>query len=82
MVGNQMLTLLSNTTTNLSLTDMGDRLQGLRWEVVRKLKAAVESVHHRAGITAKIARLRCRVLLNTDLHHGRTYEERKIVRYA
>jgi glycosyltransferase involved in cell wall biosynthesis len=77
MVGNQMLTLLSNMTTNLNLTDMETGYKAFRLEVVRKLELRSNRFTIEPEMTAKVARLRCRVYEVPISYHGRTYEEGK-----
>jgi glycosyltransferase involved in cell wall biosynthesis len=77
MVGNQLLTLLSNMTTNLNLTDMETGYKAFRIEVVRKLDLQSNRFTIEPEITAKVARLRCRIYEVPISYHGRTYEEGK-----
>ena len=77
MVGNQLLTLLSNMTTNLNLTDMETGYKAFRLDVVRKLELQSNRFTIEPEITAKVARLRCRIYEVPISYHGRTYEEGK-----
>jgi glycosyltransferase involved in cell wall biosynthesis len=77
MVANQFLTLASNMTTNLNLTDMETGYKVFRAEVVRKLELRSDRFGIEPEITAKVARLRCRVYEVPISYHGRTYEEGK-----
>lgn len=77
MIGNQLLTLASNMTTNLNLSDMETGYKAFRSEVVRKLELRSDRFGIEPEITAKVARMRCRVYEVPISYHGRTYEEGK-----
>jgi glycosyltransferase involved in cell wall biosynthesis len=76
-IGNKMLTLLSNMTTDLNLTDMETGYKAFRLEVVRKLELRSNRFTVEPEITAKVARMRYRVYEVPISYHGRTYEEGK-----
>jgi glycosyltransferase involved in cell wall biosynthesis len=82
MVANKILTLLSNMTTNLNLTDMETGYKALRIEVVRQLFLQSDRFGIEPEITAKVARLGCRVYEVPISYHGRTYEEGKKIRWT
>jgi glycosyltransferase involved in cell wall biosynthesis len=82
MVANTMLTLASNMTTNLNLTDMETGYKALRIEVVRKLELQSDRFGIEPEITAKVARQRCRIYEVPISYHGRTYEEGKKIRWT
>lgn len=77
-LGNAFLTLLSNIFTNLNLTDMETCYKVFRREIIQK-KIQIEE--NRFGfepeITAKIAKLKCRIYEVGISYHGRTYAEGK-----
>ena len=76
MVGNRILTLLSNMATNLNLTDMETCYKMMRSEVVESLDSERGPLRHRAGDDRKdrkgqMARLRGRdLLLRAHLRRG------------
>ena len=76
-VGNSVLTLLSNMITNLNLTDMETGFKAFRREVFAKIKLQENRFGFEPEITAKIAKLRCRIYEVPISYHGRTYEEGK-----
>jgi len=76
-VGNRFLTLLSNALTNLNLTDMEVCYKVFRREVLSKITIEEDRFGFEPEITAKVARLRCRVYEVGISYHGRTYEEGK-----
>jgi glycosyltransferase involved in cell wall biosynthesis len=76
-VGNRFLTLLSNALTNLNLTDMEVCYKVFRREVLEKITIEEDRFGFEPEITAKVARLRCRVYEVGISYSGRTYEEGK-----
>lgn len=76
-VGNRFLTLLSNALTNLNLTDMEVCYKVFRRDVLSRITIEEDRFGFEPEITAKVARLRCRVYEVGISYHGRTYEEGK-----
>jgi glycosyltransferase involved in cell wall biosynthesis len=76
-VGNRLLTLLSNMTTNLNLTDMETCYKMFRREVLRDLRLEEDRFGFEPEFTAKVARNRCRVFEVPISYYGRTYAEGK-----
>jgi glycosyltransferase involved in cell wall biosynthesis len=76
-VGNGLLTLLSNMMTNLNLTDMETCYKAFRRESIQAITIEEKRFGFEPEITAKIARLRCRVFEVGISYYGRTYEEGK-----
>ena len=76
-VGNRILTLLSNVFTNLNLTDMETCYKVFRTEVIRSIRIRQNRFGIEPELTAKIARLRCRVYEVGISYYGRSYEEGK-----
>jgi glycosyltransferase involved in cell wall biosynthesis len=79
MVGNKILTLLSNMCTNLNLTDMETGCKAFRRSVIERLSLKEDRFGFEAEVTAKVAKLGCRVYEVGISYHGRTYEEGKKV---
>ena len=77
MVGNRVLTLLSNMTTNLNLTDMETCYKLFRSEVLRRIVVEENRFGFEPEITAKVARLGVRVYEVGISYSGRTYAEGK-----
>jgi len=77
MVGNRFLTLLSNMTTNLNLSDMETCYKLFRIEVIRRIQVEEERFGFEPEITAKVARLGVRVYEVGISYAGRTYAEGK-----
>ena len=76
-VGNGLLTLMSNMFTNLNLTDMETCYKAFRRELVQSIDIEEERFGFEPEITAKVARLGCRVYEVGIAYHGRTYAEGK-----
>ncbi|MBF0344089.1 MAG: glycosyltransferase family 2 protein [Nitrospirae bacterium] len=76
-VGNGFLTLLSNMFTNLTFTDMETGYKAFKREVIAKIKIEEDRFGVEPEITAKIAKLRCRVYEVGISYFGRTYMEGK-----
>ncbi len=77
MVGNRFLTLLSNMCTNLNLTDMETCYKVFTREVLQQIQIQENRFGFEPEITAKIARLQCRIYEVGISYAGRTYQEGK-----
>jgi glycosyltransferase involved in cell wall biosynthesis len=80
-LGNKFLTLLSNMTTNLNLTDMETCYKVFRSKVIRSIHLKEKRFGFEPEITAKIARLRCRIYEVGISYTGRTYNEGKKINW-
>ena len=78
-VGNGFLTLLSNILTDINLTDMETCYKAFRTSIVKKIKFKEKGFGFEPEVTAKIARLNCRIYEVGISYFGRTYEEGKKV---
>ena len=77
-VGNRFLTLLSNMTTNLNLTDMEVGYKLFRREVIQSIRLREDRFGFEPEVTAKVARIRGIRIYETGIsYRGRTYEEGK-----
>ena len=76
-LGNKFLTTLSNMFTNLNLTDMEVCYKVFRREILQKIKLREKRFGFEPEITAKVARMRCRIYEVGVSYSGRTYEEGK-----
>jgi glycosyltransferase involved in cell wall biosynthesis len=77
MVGNKLLTLLSNMATNLNLTDMETCYKVFRREVLQRITIEENRFGFEPEITAKVARLGVRIYEVGISYSGRTYAEGK-----
>ena len=77
MVGNWILTTLSNMFTNINLTDMETCYKAFRREILQKITLEETRFGFEPEITAKVAKLKCRIYEVGISYYGRTYEEGK-----
>jgi glycosyltransferase involved in cell wall biosynthesis len=77
MVGNKLLTLLSNMATNLNLTDMETCYKVFRREVLQKITIEENRFGFEPEITAKVARLGVPIYEVGISYSGRTYADGK-----
>jgi glycosyltransferase involved in cell wall biosynthesis len=76
-VGNGLLTLLSNMFSNLNLTDMETGYKAFRREIIQTITIEENRFGFEPEITAKVARLNCRIYEVGIGYYGRTYNEGK-----
>ncbi|RKH19291.1 glycosyltransferase family 2 protein [Corallococcus praedator] len=74
---NNLLTMLSNMTSGLNVTDMETCYKAFRAEVLRSVHVEEDRFGFEPEITAKVARGNWRVFEVPISYHGRTYEEGK-----
>ena len=80
-VGNKILTLLSNMFTNLNLTDMETCYKAFRIGILKKINIEENHFGVEPEITAKIAKLDCRIYEVGISYNGRTYKEGKKINW-
>jgi glycosyltransferase involved in cell wall biosynthesis len=76
-LGNKVLTLLSNMFTDLNLTDMETGYKAFRRELFSKITIEENRFGFEPEITAKVARLRCKLYEVPISYFGRDYSEGK-----
>jgi glycosyltransferase involved in cell wall biosynthesis len=76
-VVNRFLTMLSNIFTNLNLTDMEVCYKVFRREILQKIRIEEDRFGFEPEITAKVAKLGCRIYEVGISYAGRTYGEGK-----
>ena len=76
-LGNVFLTTVSNIFTNINLTDMETCYKVFRREIIQGLIIEENRFGFEPEITAKIARLGCRIYEVGISYYGRTYDEGK-----
>ena len=76
-IGNRFLTRLSNTFTNLNLTDMETCYKLFNTDVLKSLPLKEKRFGFEPEVTAKISRKRVRIYEVGISYYGRTYEEGK-----
>ena len=76
-VANRILTAISNLLTNINLTDMETCYKVFRREVLENITLKQDRFGFEPEVTAKIAKLKCRIYEVPISYYGRTYEEGK-----
>ncbi|MGQ9649286.1 MAG: glycosyltransferase family 2 protein [Phycisphaerae bacterium] len=82
MLGNKILTLLSNMLTNLNLTDMEVCYKVFRREILRDLDLKSDRFEFEPEFTAKVAKAGCRVYEVGISYAGRDYSEGKKITWV
>jgi glycosyltransferase involved in cell wall biosynthesis len=76
---NRLLTTLSNMFTNLNLTDMEVGLKAFRADALKQLRLKENRFGFEPEVTAKVARLNCRIYEVPISYYGRSYDDGKKV---
>jgi glycosyltransferase involved in cell wall biosynthesis len=77
MVGNRFLTTLSNMCTDINLTDMETCYKAFRKEIIQSIEIEEDRFGFEPEITAKVAKMHCRIYEVGISYYGRTYKEGK-----
>ena len=80
-LGNKLLTLLSNVTTDLNLSDMECGYKVFRREIIQSIKIEENRFGFEPEIVAKVARTGARIFEVGVSYNGRTYAEGKKVNW-
>ncbi len=80
-VGNRFLTLLSNMLTNLNLTDMETCYKVFKKEVLSRIDIQEARFGFEPEVTAKVAKLDCRIYEVGISYSGRSYREGKKINW-
>lgn len=76
-VGNWLLTTLSNMFTNINLTDMETCYKAFKREIIQSIRIEEDRFGFEPEITAKVAKMGCRIYEVGISYYGRTYAEGK-----
>ena len=76
-VANKFLTVLSNSLTNLNMSDIETCYKAFRGDIIRNMLISSSGFGFEIEVTAKIAKLKCAVYEVPISYYGRTYEEGK-----
>jgi hypothetical protein len=76
-LGNWALTTLSNMFTNINLTDMETCFKAFRREILQSITIEESRFGFEPEITAKVAKMGCRIYEVGISYYGRTYSEGK-----
>ena len=80
-LGNKIVTTLSNIFTDLNLSDMETGYKVFRAEVLKKIKIESDRFGFEPEITAKIAKIGCRIYEVPISYWGRDYTEGKKIKW-
>ena len=81
MIGNNLLTLLSNMVTNLNLSDMETCYKMFTKDIAKKLKIEENRFGFEPEFTIKIAKMKARVYEMGISYSGRNYSEGKKINW-
>ncbi len=76
-VGNWVLTTMSNMFTNINLTDMETCYKAFRREIIQSISIEENRFGFEPEITAKVAKMGCRIYEVGISYYGRSYSEGK-----
>jgi glycosyltransferase involved in cell wall biosynthesis len=76
-LGNRIITILSNILTDLNLSDMETGYKAFRSEIIKKIEIKSNRFGFEPEITAKIAKMGCRIYEIPISYWGRDYTEGK-----
>src|SRR6266496_2261245 len=76
-LANKLLTFLSNTLTNLNMTDIETGYKAFRGEIIRNMVIVSSGFGFEVEVTAKIAKLKTAIYEVPISYYGRTYSEGK-----
>ncbi len=81
-IGNKVLTMLSNSLTNLNLTDMETCYKMFRREVIQGIKLQEKRFGFEPEVTAKLAKIKEIKIYEIGIsYYGRTYAEGKKINW-
>jgi hypothetical protein len=81
MMGNKLLTFLSNLFTNLNLTDMETCYKAFTCEVLQRLTVEENRFGFEPEFTAKVAQMDVRIFEVGISYFGRSYKEGKKINW-
>ncbi len=81
MIGNKLLTLISNMLTNLNLTDMEVCYKVFKSDVIKSIELKENRFGFEPEITAKISKKKIRIYEVGVKYFGRTYSEGKKINW-
>jgi glycosyltransferase involved in cell wall biosynthesis len=76
-LGNRIITILSNILTDLNLSDMETGYKAFRSEILKKIEIKSDRFGFEPEITAKVAKMGCRIYEIPISYWGRDYTEGK-----
>jgi len=76
-LANKFLTFLSDLLTNVNITDVETCYKAFRGDIIRNMVIVSQGFGFEIEVTAKVAKLNCRIFEVPISYYGRTYEEGK-----
>ena len=76
-IANKALTFMSNFLTNLNISDVETCYKAFRGDIIRNMTITSSGFGFEIEVTAKVAKLGCRLFEVPISYHGRTYQEGK-----
>jgi glycosyltransferase involved in cell wall biosynthesis len=76
-MANRFITFLSNLLTDYNFSDIETCYKAFRGEIIRNMRITSSGFGFEVEVTAKIAKLKCRVYEVPISYYGRTYQEGK-----
>lgn len=76
-IANKFLTYLSNSLTNLNMTDIETGYKAFRGEIIRNMLIVSSGFGFEVEVTAKVAKLKVAIYEVPISYYGRTYDEGK-----
>jgi glycosyltransferase involved in cell wall biosynthesis len=76
-LANRFITFLSNLLTDINFSDVETCYKAFRGEIIRNMIISSRGFGFEIEVTAKVAKLKCRVYEAPISYYGRTYEEGK-----
>jgi glycosyltransferase involved in cell wall biosynthesis len=76
-LANTALTFISNLFTNLNMTDVETGYKAFRGDIIRNMVIQSSGFGFEIEVTAKVAKLNCRIFEVPISYYGRTYNEGK-----
>jgi glycosyltransferase involved in cell wall biosynthesis len=80
-LANKFLTFLSNSLTNLNMTDIETGYKAFRGEIIRNMVITSSGFGFEVEVTAKVAKLKAAIYEVPISYYGRTYEEGKKITF-
>jgi glycosyltransferase involved in cell wall biosynthesis len=76
-LANKLLTFLSNSFTNLNMTDIETGYKAFRGDIIRNMVITSSGFGFEVEVTAKLAKIQCCIYEVPISYYGRTYDEGK-----
>lgn len=76
-IANKFITFISNLLTNLNMTDIETCYKAFKSDIIKSMTITSSGFGMEVEITAKIAKLKCRIYEVPISYYGRTYENGK-----